>query len=397
MVKSTARRRSPGEGTVYRRKDRPGWRGRITFTDATGKADARIVSGATEAEARAKLDEIRRKLRLGTLGAKDAGTVGTYLDEWIEGRRELVAPSTFRTHEGYVRGYLIPALGRIKLGALTGADVDRALASFMAAGRPRTAQDGRAPRPVSALTANHVRAVLRTALNDARRAEKVGRNAASDSKPRKERHHEVAYLEPEDLARFLSVTADDELGPLWALAAATGLRRGELLALRWDDVKDGNLSVRRAVSRNADGGWSAGQTKTERSRRTLPLPATARHALDRQRKRQARAKIAMGSGWQDREGRIFTDAAGRGLLPEYVSHVFGKARTRAGLPTATLHQLRHTAATLLLKEGVPIAVISSWLGHSGISVTMEHYAAIHPELQRNAADALDRALSGGAS
>ena len=157
--------------------------------------------------------------------------------------------------------------------------------------------------------------------------------------------------------------AEDALGPLYALAVSTGLRRGELVGLRWSDVKEGALSVQRSVARDDAGGWSASDTKSRRSRRTLPLPAIARNALDRQRKRQAAAKLAAGTAWQDRAGLVFTDAVGRPLLPEYVSHAFATARTAAGLPTATLHQLRHTAATFLLARRRPLVVISEWLGH----------------------------------
>ncbi len=263
----------------------------------------------------------------------------------------------------------------------------------------RDGRDGRKPRPVSPVTAGHVRAILRRALADAQRAGLVGRNVAADATPPRIASRPIAYLQPDELRRLLSATAEDPLGPLYALAASTGLRRGELVGLRWTDVdlKAGTLRVARSVGRDEAGGWTAAETKSVRSRRMLPLPSMARNAFDRQRKRQAALKLAAGTAWQDRDALVFTDAVGRPLLPEYVSHAFAKARTVAGLPTATLHQLRHTAATLLLAEGVPLAVISDWLGHSGIAVTAAHYAAVVPQLRRDAADAMDRALSGGAS
>lgn len=402
MAQSKARksqRRSPREGSVYERPDRPGsWRGAIAWTDPDGKRRRVVVTGATSEEARDKLNRERDRLRLG-VKTGDSGTTGDYLAGWIERHRARVRPSTWRTAEGYVRGYLIPALGRIPLSRLSAADVERALSTFVRSGRPTTAQDARKPRPVSPVTASHVRAVLRRALTDARKAGLVGSNVAADATPPRIPSQPIAYLAPDELARFLSATADDALAPLWALAASTGLRRGELVGLRWSDLdlQKGTLRVARAVSRDDSGGWAPSETKSARSRRTLPLPAMARNALDRQRKRQAAARLATGTAWQDRDGYVFTDAVGRPLLPEYVSHAFGKARTRAGLPAATLHKLRHTAATLLLAEGVPLAVISEWLGHSGIAVTAAHYAAVVPELRNQARDAMDRALSGGAS
>lgn len=349
-----------------------------------------------------RLDELRLRLRLGSLEPSDAGTLGDYLTGWIERHRAHVRPSTWRTAEGHVRTVLIPALGRIPLARLSAADVERALSAYVRAGRPvagRDGRDGRKPRPVSPVTAGHVRAILRRALADAQRAGLVGRNVAADATPPRIASRPIAYLQPDELRRLLSATAEDPLGPLYALAASTGLRRGELVGLRWTDVdlKAGTLRVARSVGRDEAGGWTAAETKSVRSRRMLPLPSMARNAFDRQRKRQAALKLAAGTAWQDRDALVFTDAVGRPLLPEYVSHAFAKARTVAGLPTATLHQLRHTAATLLLAEGVPLAVISDWLGHSEIAVTAAHYAAVVPQLRRDAADAMDRALSGGAS
>lgn len=396
MDKSTARtaqRRSRHEGTTYQRKGRPGWRGELVW-----EGKRHIVSGATQEEASERLSDLRRDLRRGTK-ATATGTVAEYLTAWLDRHRDEVRPSTWRTTAGYVNGYLIPALGTVPLARLTADDVSRALSSFRKHGRP--AQDGqkRPPRPVSAVTVHHVRAALRAALTDAYKAGKVGRNVAADAKGPKLEERRVTYLTAAEVAKLLGATVKDPLGPLYALAVSTGLRRGELVGLRWSDIdaKAGSLTVARSVARDDDGGWSATETKSVRSRRSLPLTGAATRALDRQRKRQAAARLAAGTAWQDRDGLVFTDPVGRPLLPEYVSHSFAKARIVAGLPTATLHQLRHTAATLLLSEGVPLAVISDWLGHSSIGVTAKHYAAVVPALHRQAADALDRALAGGAS
>jgi integrase len=141
-----------------------------------------------------------------------------------------------------------------------------------------------------------------------------------------------------------------------------------------------------------DGGWALAQPKSARSRRTIPLPALARDALTRERARQKVARAAAGDAWQNRDKLVFTDAIGRPLRPEGVSAAFQRAREAAGLPHVPFHALRHSAATLMLAEGVPLAVISEWLGHAGIAITAAHYAAVVPALRRDAADAMDRAL-----
>lgn len=390
MPKSTVRkRRGHGEGAIY--EYRGGWRGAIDVPGPTGR-QRRVVSGRTRADVVAKLDDLRRDLRLGTLAAGPSLTVADYLSDWIERHRARVRPSTWLVAESYVRVYLIPSLGRRPLVQLTAAEVEAALASFVKNGRPTEAGDKRPRRPVSPVTARHVRAVLRRALSDAQRAGLVGRNVAADAAPPRVEHRPITYLSARDLGRLLDATADDELGPLYALAATTGLRRGELLGLTWADVADGRVSVRRSVGRVSGNGWGIGEVKSARSRRTIPLPARARQALETQRTRQRFARNAAGSAWQDVAGLVFTDTIGRPLLPEHVSHRFAKDLQRTGVPRVRFHDLRHSAATTLLAAGVPLAVISEWLGHSGIAITASAYAAVVPELLTDAADAMDRAL-----
>jgi integrase len=395
MPKSTAkvRRRSAGEGSVY--PFRGGHRGAVTWTDPDGTRHRRVVTGRTADEARGKLDDLRHDLRLGTL--TDAGptqTVGDYLAGWIERHRTRVRPSTWMTAESYVRVYLIPALGRRPLARLTASDVETALASFLKDGRPVSAGDKRRRAPVSAVTARHVRAILRRALSDAQRAGIVGRNVAADAAPPYVEHRPITYLSARDVGKLLEATADDELGPLYAVAATTGLRRGELLGLTWADVDDGRVTVRRSMGRIHGNGWGLGEVKSARSRRTIPMPIRARQAIEAQRTRQMFARNAAGDAWQDRDGLVFTDSVGRPMLPEYVSHRFARDCARTGVPKIRFHDLRHSAATTLLSAGVPLAVISEWLGHSGIAITASAYAAVVPELLTDAADAMDRALGG---
>lgn len=399
MAKSTspgARRRSAGEGSVYENDGR--WRGAVTWTEPDGTRRRRTVTGRTSAEARDRLDNLRRDLRLGTLApAGPALTVADYLAGWIERHRTRVRPATWRTSEMHVRCYLAPALGRFSLARLTAADVERALAAFLRAGRPlTTSKRGRqVPRPISPQTARHIRSTLRRALADAVRADLVGRNAAADAAPPYAPHRPVVYLPAPEVRRLLTVTRDDDLGPVYALAATTGLRLGELLGLGWSDVDlaAGTLRVRRALAMNAAGGWSLADPKSATSRRTLPLSGVAHDALARQLARQEGQRLLAGTAaWQDRAGLVFTDAVGRPLRPGTVSYGFTRALAAHGLPAVRFHDLRHSAATLMLAEGVPLAVISEWLGHAGIAITAAHYAAITPQLHREAAAAMDRAL-----
>ncbi len=405
MAKSTAtksRRRSRGEGSVYRSADGR-WRGAATWTEPDGTRRRRVVSGHTAAETRDKLDALRRELRQGVPIPKGkAPTVAEFLAAWIERDRARVRPSTWDVREQHVRLWIVPTLGRIMLARLSPADVERALGEFLKAGRPR-AEGGREARgrrrSVSPLTIRHVRATLRHALSDAERDGLVVRNAAALARPPRVPYTPIDYLTPEQVRRLLDAAHDDELGPLYAVAVSTGLRLGELLGLEWADIDfaSATLSVRRSLALTADGSYALGETKTAKSRRKVPLPATAHLALQRQRIRQAEWRLAAGSAWQDREGLAFTDIVGRPWAPPNVSRAFVRAVQAAGLPRARFHWLRHTYATLALAQGVGLATVSDALGHSGVAITAQHYAAVTPGLRREAADAIERALGTEAS
>ncbi len=399
MAKSTAppnRHRSAGEGSVYQSADGRRWRGAVTWTEPDGTRHRRIVSAPTSGEARDRLDALRRELRLGTIApAGQTLTVADYLAEWIERERVRVRPATWRSREMHVRCYLAPALGRVTLARLKPPDVERALAAFLASGRPqRPGERGRPAGAISPRTVLHIRATLRRALSDAVRDVLVGRNAAGDARPPYVPHRPVAYLSAPDVRRLLAATADDEYGPIFALAVSTGLRLGELLGLSWADLgPDGvTLTVRQSLALTHDGGYALAQPKSARSRRTIPLPALARNALRRQQERQDAAREAAGTAWQNRDGIVFTDAVGRPLRPFTVSAAFRRARSTAGIPSLPFHDLRHSAATMMLAEGVPLAVISEWLGHASVAITAAHYAAVVPQLRLEAAAAMDRAL-----
>jgi hypothetical protein len=181
MGKTTARsnrRRSAREGSVYQNGDR--WRGAVTWTEADGTRRRRTVSARTSAEAREKLDRLRADLRLGTLAPSGSSvTVGEYLEGWIERHRARVRPSTWQTAEGYVRVYLIPALGRRPLARLSATDVEDALASFVREGRPRRAGDDRPRSPISPLSARSLGSSGSTARRGPRRRRRaVTRSAA---------------------------------------------------------------------------------------------------------------------------------------------------------------------------------------------------------------------------
>jgi integrase len=201
-------------------------------------------------------------------------------------------------------------------------------------------------------------------------------------------------LTVEEAQQLLAATDDDRLYALWSVALGVGLRRGEALGLRWQDVDldGGTLRVEQALQRTK-GGLVLGPTKTPRSRRTIPLPAVCVRALKIHRARQNVERLAVGDSWQD-SGLVFTSNVGTPVEPRNVNRSFTKLIEKAGVRPVRRHDLRHTCASLLLAQGVPLRVVMEVLGHSQIAVTANTYTHVLPTLQREAADLMDRALGG---
>ena len=384
MDESTARkapRRSAGEGAIYETTDGR-LRGSIVLPHPDGdRSIRRYVSGRTRAEVVRKFDDLRREAEA---GFPTGQTTGDYLARWIVAVRPRLRAGTWTAYNRHVGQYWRP-LADVPLTRLSPPHVERQMAALMARG-------------LSAMTVRHARSTLRRALHDAQRDGLVNRNVAALARPPRIERREMRALSVAEVGRLLAATADDAHGPLYALAVGSGLRAGELCGLRRADVDltARSLVVRRSLAKGYGGGYELGEPKTARSRRTVMLPAVAIEGLRRAKARQAAAKLAAGTAWQDRDRLVFTDAVGRPVRPDAVSAAFRATADRLGLPVR-LHDLSHTAASLMLAAGVPLKVVSEMLGHSSIGITADVYAHVTPELRREAADAMDRALGGGAS
>jgi len=383
---TTPRRRRPrGEGSIYRRTE-GGWRGAIIVTDPdTGARVRRLVSGKTQAEVRDRLRDLRRQLEQGiVVKPGHPRTLAAYVAAWLPALRQRVRPATWRAHEQYLRGHVLPALGEATLAQLTPTAVERMTATMI----------GRALSPT---TARGARTTLRLVLRDAERDGLITRNVAALARPPRMERHELGVLTVDETRRLLAGTETDPLGPLYAVAATTGLRQGELLGLAWADVDglDGPspaLTVRRSLALAAKGRWALAEPKTARSRRTLELGSTAARAVRRQRTRQKEARLVAGDLWQDRDGLVFTDPIGRPLNGSNVTHAFQVALALLGLPRVRFHDLRHGAASLMLAQGVPLKLVSESLGHSSIAITADVYSHLDREQRRESSDAIERAL-----
>ena len=385
MAKATRRRRPRGEGTIYETADGR-LRGAIVWRDPqTGRQRRRVVSGRTRLEVRERLAMARQELAQGIGGPGGPRTLAAFVEAWLPTLRDRIRPSTWRFYDQDMRAHVLPAIGQLPLADITPGHVERLTAGVIAKGR-------------SATTARGVRTTLGVALRDAQRDGLVARNAAKLARPPRPVRHELRILTADETRRLLAGTTDDELGPLWAVAATTGMRQGELFGLSWHDVdidgKRPSLTVRRSLARDAAGGFTLAEPKTSRSRRTLELPPSTVAALRSQRDRQRAWREAAGDLWQDQDELVFTDPLGQSLRTWNVGRAFHAALERLGLPSVRMHDLRHGVASLLLAQGVPLKLVSEMLGHSTITITADIYSHLDREQRAAAASAIEAALGG---
>ena len=371
-------KRSPGSWTIVLDG---------TPDPVTGKRRqiSRAVRGAKR-EAQCALTELLNQRDRGAGVRSERLTVGEYLTDWCSGLALRVRPSTATRYRGIVTVHLIPQLGTVRLTRLTTSQVNSVLAERLAAGC--------APRSVS-----HIRAVLRTALNDAVRTDVLGRNVATVASPPRVPAATLTPMTLTEAHAILAATATTWIGPIVATALFTGLRQGEVLGLRWADVDldQGQLRVNVALQR-LDRQFQLVEPKSATSRRAIPLPPPLVPALAAHRVAQLKARLAAGPAWvEEIPDLVFTTALGRPLDGTTITWAFQAYCGRAGLARRRFHDLRHGTATLLLAAGVDLKTISTILGHSTITLTANTYAGVVPALTGDAMKRLGTLLDPASS
>ncbi|MEV7641760.1 tyrosine-type recombinase/integrase [Streptomyces rubiginosohelvolus] len=396
--------RANGEGTIYQRKDGR-WEAAGYVLAADGTRKRVRVYGTPRREAADKLAEKTADSNRGLPVATADSTVGDYLAYWLGS----VAVHRLRenTHTRYatcVRLHLIPGLGTKKIARLTAKDVrtflDRLRTTCQCCTqgldteRKRCCAIGECcQKQLSALTVTYVHSVLKSALEHAVREDELPRNVARNVKTGTPQPRRYRPLTAAEARQFLDAARADRLHALYELALRTGLRKGELLGLHWEDLDltTGTASIRRSLQRTRTGGLTHLPTKTRASERRIALPSECIHSLKKHQERQDKERETAGPGWRD-NSLVFTTPTGRPLDPANLTRRFRSFLVRAGLRRIRFHDLRHSTATLLLEQGVELVVIKELLGHAHIGVTAGVYAHVRLRLQRHAIDALGNAL-----
>jgi integrase len=296
-----------------------------------------------------------------------------------------------------IRLHIASVIGDLKLAKLTAADLQALYANRLAtpARRRRRGEPQDAPaRPLSATTVRYIHAVVHHALEDAVRWGLLVRNVADAVEPPRRGRGELVVWTAEEVRRVLRAAEGDDLEALWRLALTTGMRRGEVLGVKWSDLdwEAGALAVQRRLGRGETARLTEDEPKTPTSRRRIALDAATLAALKRHRARQAEHRLKLGEAYTDR-GYVFTGTFGAPLHPNVLYRRFAALIARAGVRPVRFHDLRHTSATLALALGVHPKIVAEPLGHSSIGMTLDLYSHVSADMQRQAAEAIAGALA----
>lgn len=372
-------------GLVTKRGSR--WTVILSDTEpATGKRRRHYHSGyLTRSDAEKARTALLSQMDRGSYVSpeQDLTVRGFLTEKWLPEVGERVRPSTLESYRLHVESYLLPAIGNVRLQSLKADHLNRAYRELRSHG-------GRKGRSLADRTVELTHTVIRLALKDAQRWGYVNRNAAdAANRPRPRERHEIQAWTAQELGDFLAyVRENDEqrLYPLWLLMATTGVRRGEALGLRWQDVNldKARISIRQTLLavRHIP---QFGQPKTKKGKRNISLDAFTVKALRSHSRAQAAERLAAGSAYEDL-GLVFATEVGGVVHPDRITRRFGRLVQKSGLPRVTLHGLRHSYATIALEAGIHPKVVSERLGHSTVSLTLDIYSHTIPALQEEAAE-----------
>jgi integrase len=365
-------RRAGGRRCVHCGSDRVAWAFIVDLNEPGAPRRQAWRSGYPTKEA--ALADLRKLMAAAESGRTEPTkmTTGQWLAEWLPSVKGRVRASTWANYELIVRLRLVRALGSIPLRQLRSAHIEAVYADLSQHLSPKSVHN----------THLCLRVALEAAVrNDLIQSNPAARGHRSPSRP------EMQVWDAEQAGRFLRATADDPLYALWRLAVLTGARRGELLGLQWPDIDldRGFISIQRTLSRQGSRGVVLSEPKTPRSRRRVPIDRDTASALREHRGRQVVVPTS---------GLIFTRWDGSPLDPDTVTTAFRTAARTAGLPRIRLHDLRHTAATLMLRSGEHPKVVQERLGHASVAVTLDLYSHAVPSMGIEAADRLAALVDG---
>ena len=378
-----AKKRANGDGSIRKRKDGR-WEGRyvVGHDPVTGKMISRNVLGKTQAEVKEKLrTAIENSKRLDYTQTRKY-TVGQWMDEWFEAYAKVkVRPSSHQTYKGYIENHIKPNIGDIPIEKLTSLQLQKFYRLLLTEGRVPRIESEKQPKGLSAKTVRNINQVISSATDMAVRHKLILSNPTEGCELPKIEHREMKTLPAEQLGAFLREAKESGVYELYYLDLATGLRRGELLGLKWEDIdlQNGVIHVRRQVAR-VDGEVKELPLKTKNSYRNISI---------------SRDAVAMLTEMEAHRSSdyVFPSSTGGPISPDSVNNMLHRVLKRAGLPSIRFHDLRHTFATLALQNGVDIKTVSGMLGHFSAGFTLDTYAHVTTSAQKEAAKTMGNVLA----
>jgi integrase len=347
----------------------------------TGKRRQGSKTFRTRKEAEIELARWLREIDTGTALDPSRMTFGEFLDHWLEEHlRHRLRPSTFNSYRAQVRLHIRPVLGGTPMQKLQPMQIQALYAAKLTGERADGRESGLSPKSV-----RYLHGIIHQALDQALQWQMVTRNIADSVTPPRTRQPRIQTWDADEVRRFLEAAEGDTYGPLWILALGTGMRRGELLGLRWQDLDlaGARLHVRQCLV-EIGGVPTLQEPKTASGRRVVALPPSVTDTLRAHRTSQLEQRLAIGSAWQDHDLVIAKDD-GSPVTPGNVNRHLNRIARKAGVPRIRFHDLRHTHATLLLRQRVHPKIVSERLGHATIAMTLDTYSHVLPDMQEQAA------------
>jgi integrase len=377
--KSAQKRRDRGDGSIYTRAD-----GRFVGSLRLPNGKRKDFYGKTKQEVKEKLKKAQAQMEQGTLVTAKQQSVASYLEYWLTIKQSNVRASTVVSYRGIIHNHIVPHIGYIKLQKLTGDHIQALYSTLLEKG-------------LSPTTVGMVHTVLVSSCKDAVKWKRIGVSPCESVTSPRQVQKDMKFLTVEQAQHLLDAAHGHTLEAMIVLAVLTGMRRGELFALHWEDInfRKGTIHVHRSLSyKNADGlgcVYREELPKTAAGSRTIPLPDIALEVLKVHKARQNKQRLQCGDAWKNLDV-VFCTGVGSYYNQSNHHKVFRKILEAAGLPVIRFHDLRHSAATILLSMGVNPKVIQERLGHASVTITLGRYAHVTASMQNEANTMLNQAF-----